>query len=183
MKTELYTADFEANAPLRVDSIHIEWLDDESPDISWLGEYSDSRGLFGIERENIGSGEYRYFNPGSVEPFKPDATWIPARIKNKERYWRKTMLRQSRQDFERAEAFNHGHWNMLGCRAVAEVSYPYGNGSRRLESFESGGLWGIESDSDKAWKAEIEAEQLNELKEHLAQFGIAWPIEPLAKAA
>jgi hypothetical protein len=64
-------------------------------------------------------------------------------------------------------------WEMLGCVAKAEVSYDMdGNGHRRIEWLSSGGLWGIESDSDKAYLREIELGQLEELACHLNRFGI-----------
>ena len=69
---------------------------------------------------------------------------------------------------------NYGNtWEMLGIQAVAEVSYPLNSkGDRRIECFSSGGLWGIESDSDDDYIKEIEQGQLNDLKEHLTFFGI-----------
>lgn len=64
---------------------------------------------------------------------------------------------------------------MMGCTAKAEVSYSVGQGSRRSEWFTSGGLWGIESDSEQSYLSEVEQEQLNDLRSHLEQFGIAMP--------
>lgn len=160
MKTELYKAGFDATAPKCVDSITIEWLDDESPDASYLGEYSNEAtspaAIDRKERGDMGRGEFRYFNPAMTgdETGNPDSP---------------------EQDYQRMESLNRGDWSFLGCRAVAEVSYPCGNGSRRLQRFTSGGLWGIESDNDASYKAEVEQGQLDELKEHLAQFGIEWP--------
>lgn len=132
MKTSqkfLFVDTFNPSAPLRVDSIRIEWLLDECPDLSHL-----TQDYAGTPRHEA------------------------------EKYME--------QDARRFQAFNDGQWHMSGCRAVAEVSYPIGNGSRRLERFTSGGLWGIESDSDAAHKAEIESEQIKELQAHLAQFNV-----------
>lgn len=74
-------------------------------------------------------------------------------------------------------------WEMLGCVATAEVSYPIGGGSRRIQRFTSGGLWGIESDSDKSYMAEVEAEQLADLAQHLSAFGIEATAESLKEMA
>ena len=40
-----------------------------------------------------------------------------------------------------------------------------------MQEITSGGLWGIESDSDKAYLGEIETEQLSELREQLRAVG------------
>lgn len=125
----LFVETFDAAAPMRVDSIKIEWLTDETPDLSFLAQdYSDTP--------------------------------------------RHEAEKYMEQDAARLQSFNDGQWQMLGCRAVAEVSYPVGNGSRRIERFTSGGLWGIESDCGQDYKTQVEAEQVNELKNHLEQFNI-----------
>lgn len=76
------------------------------------------------------------------------------------------------QDTARLAAYHAGEWTMQGCRAVAIVSRPIGQGSRRLQEFTSGGLWGIESDSSAEYKKEVEAQELADLKQHLSAFGI-----------
>jgi hypothetical protein len=75
-----------------------------------------------------------------------------------------------KQSAERKESYGQ-IWEMLGCVAKAEVSYQVGD-SRRIECLTSGGLWGIESDSDKEYLREIELGQLEELACHLCRFGI-----------
>jgi len=82
------------------------------------------------------------------------------------------------QDKDRLAAYNRGDWYMQGCFAVAEVSYSIGQGSRRIEKFTSGALWGIESDCGDDYRKQVEQEQLDDLKEHLAQFNIPWPVIP-----
>lgn len=77
------------------------------------------------------------------------------------------------QDKERIDSFYGDEWGFVGCYAKATVSYPVnGDHARRLESFRSGGLCGIESDSHEDYFREIEAEELGDLKTHLASFGI-----------
>lgn len=73
-------------------------------------------------------------------------------------------------------------WCMIGIRAEATVSYPIGQGSRRLETFRSGGLWGIESDSDASYFAEVAREELNDLRQHLEAFGVPWDEEAAEEA-
>lgn len=79
------------------------------------------------------------------------------------------------QDAKRLAAYNRGDWYSIGIRAEAVVSYPCGYGSRRMETFRSFGLWGIESDSGAEYIAEIEQDQLEDLKSHLAAFSIPFP--------
>lgn len=63
----------------------------------------------------------------------------------------------------------------MGCVAVARVSYPIGNGNRRIEKLSSGGLWGIEQGDMEAIE-ETERDQLSDLQSHLKRFGVGWPI-------
>lgn len=150
----LFEREFEAGAPKQVDSITIKWEQDGDADHSHLGEYSNTPAEHHIdrrERGDQGRNEFRYFNLGCG-----DAEYLE-------------------NDYERAEALNKGNWCFMGCRAVAQVSYPIGQGNRRIETLSSGGLWGIESDSGREYVAEVEAQELKNLKEHLAQFGIEWP--------
>lgn len=76
------------------------------------------------------------------------------------------------RDAGRLRDYGNG-WHFVGCVAHATVSYPVnGNGDRRLESFSSGGLWGIESDSANMHLWAKAREQLNDLGDHLQRFGV-----------
>jgi hypothetical protein len=87
------------------------------------------------------------------------------------------------QSKERKESYGQS-WEMLGCVAKAEVSYPCGsNGERRIEWLSSGGLWGIESDMDDNTRQEYEDEQLQDLAGHLAHFGIKTSVKALREIA
>lgn len=129
-KTIFKTEKFEADAPMRVEAITIEWLNDDDPDLSWLTQFENSS-----------------------DP-------------EEQKY--------AKQDRERLESYG-SDWEMMGCRAKAEVSYSIGQGSRRSEWFTSSGLWGIESDSEEQYKSEVEQEQLADLRSHLEHFGIEMP--------
>lgn len=73
----------------------------------------------------------------------------------------------------RLDAYNRGEWWYRGCQARAWVSYPLNDtGDRRLESFSSGGLWGIESNSGADYESEVQSEELHDLKAHLETFGV-----------
>lgn len=76
-----------------------------------------------------------------------------------------------RQDFERMESLNDGQWYYICIRAEATVQltatfFP-------TQTIMSGGLYGIESDSGKDNFAEVEQEQLGQLREQLMALGFS----------
>jgi hypothetical protein len=77
------------------------------------------------------------------------------------RYYREDQKRKSRFGID---------WWMHGCIARATVAYRDG-GCVRLQAFTSGGIWGLESDSDGGWD-EFSGEQIADLRDHLEKFGI-----------
>jgi len=119
----------------KIESIKVQWIDDDDPDLSWLDQTNDEMGA-GFEE----------------------------------------MAERRKESYGLT-------WHMIGCVAKAEVSYPIGNGSKRLETLTSGGLWGIESDSDDAYLKEIASDQMQELSDHLAMFGIETTKEELEQIA
>lgn len=130
------------------------------------------------------SREYRYFNPGSVEPFRADASWIPADVTNKQAYWREAMQKNAKQDYERMESLNAGNWHYIGIRAEAEISVPASGTFENLaannpyrhdviQTITSGGLWGIESDSEKKYLESTAKEELADLKGQLKALGFS----------
>lgn len=67
-------------------------------------------------------------------------------------------------------------WEDDGVVAEAEVSYPIGDGSRRIEWFSSAGLYGIDYDNEHIdYLLRLEVEQVEDLRQHLARFGIVLP--------
>lgn len=160
----------------KIESLRIKRLDDDSPDLSMLGEYGDTPRVGAIFRENAGRGEFRYWYPGPNHFPHDPKNWAhvkgEARKKVIQEYGsvKKAAAAYVRQDFERMEAYGHT-WSMVGVVAEATVSYSEGQGVRRSETFTSGGLWGIESDSGDYFK-EVEREELDDLKSHLEAFGV-----------
>lgn len=150
---------------VRLDKIVVYHEIDTSPDLSDLGTYSETPGpddktidrraisltreAQRIEREN----EFPYF----IAALSGEETGNPDSV---------------HQDYQRMESYNRQEWYMLGIYVVATVSYDIGNGSRRLESLRSGGLWEIESDCGDEQISEFERDELDDLKAHCAQFGI-----------
>lgn len=163
MKTRtIFETPFDSQADKRVDSIRVVWTQDKHADSSHLGAYSNDPEAGAIDRKARGDmrrNEYRYFNPCR--------NYDECTLEDKATY--------TEQDYQRAEKLNAGDWCYMGCRVVATVSYPSGNGHRRLQEFSSCGLWGIESDSNADHVAEVEAHEIADLVAHLEQFEIAWP--------
>lgn len=187
----------------RIHKVVVKRMVDTDPDTSYLGEYSNTaKGEFAIDRKHnddcprfwanadipedarecdccaIGSREMPYFNPASVEKFDPAAKWIPASLKDvgkRREYWREAMEKNARQDYERVESLQRGSWYYLGIMAEATLLVP--SGPERtdgiIQHITSGGLWGIESDSEADFLAETEQEQLGELREQLHALGFS----------
>ena len=204
------------SGPMRVDWVHVKWVNDDDPDLSWLGDYTDRPTTpFFIDRREgrlIGPDNkdwachlstarrdyYRNFESCNHRQPGLKANWehcgadylngkrrpTPAEETRFGKFainWRITRRRPlafwldllyTCEDYERREDYGNG-WRMQGCSAEATVSYPCGNGSRRLESFQSGGLYGVESDSERDYMEEVEQEQLADLVQHLSYFGIS----------
>ena len=127
--------------------------------ILWLvaGGITEQDGCDCGERGDMERGELRYFN-GNVENYK-DGT--PDKI-------REYVAR----DYERMERLNRGDWCYIGVRAEAEILFPSGSASI-VQEIVSGGLWGVESDSDGSYLKQIQDEQLSELREQLHGLGFS----------
>lgn len=154
VKYKFRDSKFEPDGPLRIEEVHVMWFDDDGMSPDFLGEYTDdpAPGAEWIDRKKLGDAEgrheCRYFVPSDPE--------------------------NGMEDYRRYEAFSRGEWHLEGCVAHVIVSYPIGQGSRRLEKLSSGGIWGIESDSGDLYKLETEIQQLEDLKKHVEVFGVAW---------
>jgi len=112
------------------------------------------------------SRDYHYFN-GPVDNYKGESP--------------EDIRKYVRQDYERMESLNAGHWCFIGIRAEAEITpnvihadnTPYARSHGVIQKITSGGLWGVESDSDKAYLADIEKEELSSLREELRSLGFS----------
>jgi hypothetical protein len=84
-------------------------------------------------------------------------------------------------DQKRLNDYYSGSFCFLGVVAFAEIGIPFtvitGKGEQinyyKIEKISSGGLWGIESDSDEPYLKDIEKEQLSELKQYLKQLNVS----------
>ena len=156
-----------------IESITIKHMVDDNPDTSYLGEYTDKyvSGTLGcIERQNPGRNEYKYFVPmNSYSQHRKDLQKMGYSRGNCDFLARSYVY----QDFRRFERLNRGDWFFMGIMVEATIKLDItGQGNYRLETFTSGGLWGIESDSGNDYIKEIESDELNDLKNHLKQFNV-----------
>jgi hypothetical protein len=122
------------------------------------------------EHGDMERGEYRYFN-GPVENYKGESP--------------EDIRKYVRQDYERMERLNVGDWCFIFIKAEVEIQLiateensvvskvSWHSPVAPYQTITSGGLWGIESDSDKDYIAEIEGEQLSELKSQLTALGFS----------
>jgi hypothetical protein len=105
------------------------------------------------------SREYRYFNPCHENYAGLDAEEI---------------RKYCHQDYERMEDLEKQNWYYVGVQAQSEIALRVGEDNVLLtQTITSGGVWGIESDSDKADFDEVNGEQLAELKSELRALGFS----------
>ena len=110
---------------------------------------------------SMGCREYRYFNPSFNyigKDGKPSDGLTPEEVR-----------KYTRQDYERMESLNSGQWCYIGIRAEAEIIGWHGT----VQRITSGGLWGIESNSDREYLKETEQEELANLKTELLALGFS----------
>lgn len=73
----------------------------------------------------------------------------------------------------RLAAYNAGEWSCYGLRAIAWIRLPsdppFGTTGPMIVS---GGLWGIESDSDESYFFEVFSQEFDDLREDLKKYGI-----------
>lgn len=70
----------------------------------------------------------------------------------------------------------------MHVQAIAKVSYETAPaGTRRIEWLRSAGLGGIDPASSHAYFREIELDELADLADHLAHFGIVTTVEDLRR--
>lgn len=136
-------------------------LPDDSPDLSYLGEYSHTpKSAHSIDRFAEGRGgadrhTLRYFTPALTgeETGNPESP---------------------EQDFQRMEALCRGEWSMIGIRAEVTIQVPTKQGGSILQTLRSPGLWGIESDSDKAHLDEVFSDQCDILAEVIEEWEVVY---------
>ena len=141
------------------DSTQWERLDEAIDILTGLQDESMECDCSGGDMER---GEYRYFNPSFNYVDKSGkATDEPENVR-----------KYTRQDYERMESLNRGSWCHIGISAVAEVVTNAGSMST-VQTIHSGGLYGIESDSERSYLESVEQEELASLKSELSAIGFS----------
>jgi hypothetical protein len=131
----------------KINKIIINYIPDYDADLDWLGKFSQEPGKFAVKHDGDRN-SYPYFNAANVENIK-----------------------EAKQNYKRIMEFENGSVQMLGIKATAEIYTSIGGGSWLINKVSSGGLWGIESDNDESSFKEIEANQIDELKDALIILG------------
>ena len=129
--------------------IEIKRIVDENPDLSFLET----------------TPEYHYGTDGS--------NWRHVSEEDKQRVisqygsiWN-ACVEYTKQDKKRLDDYNRGIWEMIGIRAVATIHIPVNGDTVKIQSIDSGGLFGIESDSSDDYIKDIGREQIAEVKNYL----------------
>lgn len=151
---------------LKILSVRIERATDTDADLSHLGKFTDDYNDCAIIRLGKHKGTFACGVPDDDLPPRGQCY----------RYFLPTMTGEEtgnpespEQDWKRAEAFNAGEWHMLGIVAKAVVWNP---ATEVTQTIRSGGLWGIESDSDAGYLASVEADELSSLRAELLALGL-----------
>jgi hypothetical protein len=168
----------------KIEKIYVKHIVDDHTDTSDLGHYTDSQkevaeacgyaivreyGKFvadideDSEKIHLNANEYRYFIPAQNVPHDLK-NWdhVSEDVKNnciaKYGSLKKTDEYYAMEDYKRMERFNDGDWCYIGIFAAAEIVGESGV----TQTIRSGGLYGIESDSDEYINT-VEQEELESL--------------------
>lgn len=109
---------------------------------------------------HLARGEYRYFNPSF--------NYVDQAGKLLDGNTADDVRKYVAQDYARIESRNNGVWGYVGIFACAEVVI-----SGVYQTVKSGGVWGVESDSDAAHIADIAADELAQLRTILHDMGFS----------
>lgn len=139
----------------RLASVFIKWVEDENPDFSFIGKWTDDWEPGAIEAKNTNGNEYKYFVSANHDVYDPKS-WSHVPGKEKQKTIRKhgSLKNATRfyalEDMKRMEGYCAGKWVMTGCI----VSGTYGS----LRANDS--LWGIESDCGEKYRKTIERDRI-----------------------
>ena len=153
---------------MKILSIKVERMTDENPDTSLIGEYTDQPDDWAICRccgEYLAKCGEEHETPPKGREFRFFKPYAGGEKEGTEEY-----QKYGKQDYDRMEGLNAGHWWFIGIGAKAQVVTTK-TGAGVVQTITSGGLWGIESDSDNAYLRQVEDEQLTELVEELKRLG------------
>jgi hypothetical protein len=133
---------YESKSGVRVNKIKVRVEYDLSPDLSWIGEFSNTPKEGAIVHSN-GGRTLKYFNPANPE--------------------------YAQQEYEEMMNYENGNKSMLGIWVEAEIITP----NHTVQKIKSGGLWGIESDSDSDYIESVIDDEVSNLNADLQAFGLS----------
>lgn len=169
----------------RILSIEVKQDYDSDPDTSWLGEYSDRKtSEYSLDRahdedcpnfdnedgeeESCTCGFDGYWNNREYRYFNPSSNYVDKAGHALEGNTPEDVRKYTKQDYDRLESLHRGAWAYIGIWAQADIVI----GTVR-QTIRSGGLWGIEDDSEPAYFKEVEHEELSELRNQLHALGFS----------
>jgi hypothetical protein len=129
--------------------IEVKRIVDENPDLSFLET----------------TPEYHYGRNGSNWEHVSEED-IKKIVENHGSVWNACMV-YAKHDKERLDAYNRGEWEMIGIKAVATIHIPVDDNTVKIQTIDSGGLFGIESDNHDSDIQEIGIDQIDEVKNYL----------------
>jgi hypothetical protein len=171
---------------IKLNKIKLSCKIDESPDLSYYGEWTDTWSAGCVDRQKTGMwkrGECRYFKPANCDGWEDvtdedvdtafDKMPLPWRKHiEQEGETKRSVLEeyQAYQNCRRMEAYGSGgadDWSCIGIIAKAEIVV-----NSTIQWIQSGGVWGIESDSPPQDFSEVMNDQVLELIDILTKLGI-----------
>lgn len=174
---------------LKILKVWTETVVDSDGDFSYLGMFTDKVEPYNYIREGDHAGKFIFEIGDEALPTKcrekrfiePGTNHVPHNPKNWEKVASPELvevvakygsienadIEYARQDCQRLENLGKT-WDYVGIIAKAEVWNPQ---TQTTQTLRSGGLWGIESDSDKEYLVSVQAEELAGLKAELLALG------------
>jgi len=148
-------------------SIKVEHHIDEFRDHSHIGEWTDEHDDYHFDRREGKMLKTLERDPNYTVPDKGHEYRFFKPYAGGEKPGTSRYIRYGKQDLARMEELERGDWHFIGVGAVARVKLR----GDLVQSITSGGLWGIESDSENGHIKEVEQEELSELKRELVAVG------------
>lgn len=116
------------------------------------------------ERGDMARNELRYFNPSFNYV---ESNGLPSEGNTPDE-----VIAYVKQDYARMESLNAGNWHYIGITAEASIVVTTMINSI-CQRITSGGLWGIESDSEAGFLKSVEADELADLRSQLKALGFS----------
>jgi hypothetical protein len=150
----------------KIESTTVKCDSDYDNDLSFIGEYTDD-----LDPENIvvSTGEFVKDTPEEELPEKGREfrAFKSATGRDGDKFYPKN----AKADFERMQKINSGDVGFMSISAVASIATSDDGKTWLMNEISSGGLYGIEIDSDESYLQGITAEQIAELRKTLLALG------------